>query len=177
MILYKMNETVNNFLLAGDKCIPEMHLKAPGFTYSSCGSFTKNKERIQKFKEAGNTRYIYKDKLDKACFRHDMAYEDFKDLAERTASDKGLNDKAFNIAKIPKHDGYQRLASMVCRFFDKKLSGSGIRNEIKQSEQLGEELHKLVIRKFKKRRLYSSFKDSIWGADLADMQLISKFSI
>ena len=175
MILYKMKETVNNVLLAGDKCMPEMHVKAPGFTYSSCGSFTQNKERIQKFKEAGDTRYIYKNKLDKACFRHDMAYDDFKDLAKRTASDKGLNDKAFNIAKNPKHDKYQRLAFMVCKFFDKKPSGSGVRNEIKQSEQLGEELHKLVIRKFMIRRLYSSFKDSIWGADLADMQLISKF--
>ena len=88
-----------------------MHLKQPGFTYSACGQFTKNKERIQKFKETGNISYIYKNELDKACFQHDMAYRDFKDLARRTASDKILRDKAFNIAK---YERYQRgLASMV----------------------------------------------------------------
>ena len=84
----------------------EMHLKQPGFTYSACGPFTKNIERIQKFKETGDTNYIYKNELDKACFQHDMAYGDFKDLARRTASDKVLRDKAFNIAKNPKYDGY-----------------------------------------------------------------------
>ena len=76
-----MNEIVNTFLLAGDKFMPEMHLKQLGFTYSACGLFTKNKERIQKFKETGDTSYIYKNELDKACFQHDMAYGDFKDLA------------------------------------------------------------------------------------------------
>ena len=99
--LYKMNEIVNKFLLAGDKFMPEMHLKQPGFTYSACGPFTKNKERIKKFKETGDTNYIYKTELKlKACFQHHMAYEDFKDLARRIASDKVLRDKAFNIAKI-----------------------------------------------------------------------------
>ena len=93
----KINEIVNNFLLAGDKFIPEMHLKQPGFTYIGCGPFTKNKERIQKFKETGETSYIYKIELDKACFQHDMAYGDFKNLARRTASDKVFRDKAFNI--------------------------------------------------------------------------------
>ena len=78
--LYKMNETLNNFLLAVDKVIPEMHLKQPGFTNSACGPFTKSKERIQKFKETGEASYIYKNELDKACFQHDMAYGDFKDL-------------------------------------------------------------------------------------------------
>ena len=116
-----MNEIVNKFLLAGDKFMPEMHLKQPGFTYSACGPFTKNKERIQKFKETGDTSYIYKNELDKACFQHDMAHGDFKDLARRTASDKILGDKAFNIAKSPKYGGYQRgLPSMVYKFFDKK---------------------------------------------------------
>ena len=93
----------------------EMHLKQPGFTYSAGGPFTKNKERIQKFKETVDTSYIYKNELDKACFQHDMAYRDFKDLARRrTASDKILEDKACNIAKNTKYDGYQRaLASMV----------------------------------------------------------------
>ena len=109
-----MNEIVNKFLLAGDKFMPEMRLKQPGFTYSACGPFTKNKERIQKFKKTGDTDYIYKNELDKACFQHDMVYGDFKDLARRIASDKVLRDKAFDIAKNPKYDGYQRgSASMV----------------------------------------------------------------
>ena len=116
-----MNKIVNKFLLAGDKLILEMHLKQPGYTYSARGPFTKNKERIQKFKETGDTSYIYKDELDKACFQHDMTYRDFEDLARRTASETVLRDKAFNIAKNPKYDGYERgLASAVYKFFDKK---------------------------------------------------------
>ena len=83
-----MNEIVNKFLLAGNKFMPEMHLKKPGFTYSTCEPFTKNKKRIQKFKETGDTSYIYKNELDKACFQDDMAYGDFKDLQERAAADK-----------------------------------------------------------------------------------------
>ena len=124
-----MNEIVNKFLLPGDKFMPEMHLRQPaspdksGFTHSTCGSFTKNKERIQKFKEMGDTNYIYKNELDKACFQHDMAYGDFKDLAKRTAADKVLRDKAFKIASDPKYDGYQRgLASMVYNFLIKSLA-------------------------------------------------------
>ena len=129
--------------------MPEMHLKQHRFTYSACGPFTKNKERIQKFKETGDTSYIYKNELDKACFQHDMAYGDFKDLKRRTASDKGLRDKAFNIAKDLKYDGYQRgLSSMVYKFFDRKSKGSGINNEINQNEQLAEELHKPIIKTF-----------------------------
>ena len=108
-VCIKMNEIVNKFLLAGDKFMPEMHLKQPGFTYSACGPFTKNKERIQKFKETGDTSYIYKNELDKACFQHDMAYRDFKDLARRTASDKILRDSAFNFAKNSK-----RLSKRTC---------------------------------------------------------------
>ena len=80
--------------------MPEMHLRQPGFTYSLCGTFTKNKEKIQKFKETGDTKYIYRNELDKVCFQHDVAYRDFKDLARRTASDRFLRDKAFNIAKV-----------------------------------------------------------------------------
>ena len=138
-----MNETFNKFLLAGDKFMPEMHLKQPGFTYSACGPFTKNKERIQKFKETGDTSYIYKNELDKACFQHDMAYGDFKDLARRTASDKVLRDKEFNIAKNPIYDGYQRgLASMVY----KMLKGGGINIPLEFNEQLAEELHKPIIK-------------------------------
>ena len=117
-----MNAIVNKFLLAGDKFIPEMHLRQPGFTYSACGPFTKNKERIQKFKETGDSRYIYQNELDKACFQHDMAYGDYKDLTRRTAADKALRDKAFNIAKNPEYDGYQRgLASIVYKLLDKKI--------------------------------------------------------
>ena len=109
-----MNEIVNKFLLTGDKFMPEMHLKQPAFTYSACGPFTKNKERIPTFKKTGDTNYIYKNELDKACFEHDVTCGDFKDLAKRTASDKVLRDKAFNIARNPKYDGYQRgLTSMV----------------------------------------------------------------
>ena len=106
-----------------------------------------------------------------------MDNEDFKDLAERTASDKVLRDKAFNIAKHSKYDGYQRgLASMVYKFFDKKSKGSGVNIPLEFNKQLAKELHKPIIRKFKKRKVYSGFKDNIWGADLADMQLISKFN-
>ena len=91
---------------------------------------TKNKERIQKFKETGDAQYIYQNELDKACFQHDIAHGDFKDLTGRTASDKILRDKAFNIAKNLKYDGYQRgLVSMAYKFFDKKTSGSSIKNE------------------------------------------------
>ena len=96
-----MNEIVIKSLLAGDKFMPEMHLEQPGFTYSTYGPFTKNKERIQKFKETGDTSYIYKNKLGKACLQHDIAYGDFKDLKRRTFSDKFLRDKAFNITKNP----------------------------------------------------------------------------
>ena len=101
-----MNDIINKFLLAGDKFMPEMHLRQPGFTYRACRPFTKNEERIQKFKKTGDFRYIYKNELDKACFQRDMAYEDFKDLRKRTAADKLLRDKAFNIGKNPKYDGY-----------------------------------------------------------------------
>ena len=119
--------------------MPEMHLKQPGFRYSACTPSTKNKERIQKFKETGDTSYIYKNVLDKACFQHDMAYGDFK---RRTASDKILRDKAFHIGKNPKYDGYQKaLASMVYTFFDKKTTGGGVNIEVKHNEQLAEELH------------------------------------
>ena len=103
-----MNEIVNKFLLTGDKFIPEMHLRQFGFIYSACGPFTKNKERSQRFKETGDTNYIYKNELDKAWFQHDMAYGDFKDLTKRTVADKILRDKTFNISKNPKYDGYQR---------------------------------------------------------------------
>ena len=124
-----MNEIVNKFLLAGDKFISEMDLSHPGLTYSACGLYTKNKERIQKFKETGDSRYIYQNKLEKPYFQHDMVYGDFKDLTKKTASNKILCDKAFNIAKNPKYDGYQRdLDSIAHNFFDKKNSGATVKN-------------------------------------------------
>ena len=124
-----MNEIINKVLLVGDKFMPELHLKQSGFTYSACGPFTKNKERIDTFMRTGNTDFIYKYELDKACFQHDMDYGKSKDVVRRTQSDKVLRDKAFKIESDPKYDSYQRgLASMVYRFLDKKSSGSGITN-------------------------------------------------
>ena len=162
--------------------MPEMHLKQPGFIYGACGSFTKIKERILKFKETGDSRYIYQNELDKAFFQHDMAYGDFKDITRRTLI-KYYVKKAFNIAKNEKCDGYQReLPSMAHKFFDKKTSGgaatlankSAIKNENISNKELEEELHKPIIRNFNKRKVQSPFIDNICGADLADMQLVSK---
>ena len=117
-----MNEIVNNFLLTGDTFMLEMHLRQPGFTYYGSGPFTKNKERIQKFKKTGDSRYAYQNKLVKACFQHHMACGGFKDLTRKTASDKILRDKTFSIAKNPKYNGCQRgLASMVYNILIKKL--------------------------------------------------------
>ena len=115
-----MNNIINKFLLAGDKFMPEMHLRQPQFTYNACRPFTKHKQRIQKFKETGDTNYIYKNELDKACFAHDTTYSDSNDLTKRTVADK--------------------------------------------------------VKKFKERKVHATFKDNIWGADLADVQLISKFN-
>ena len=103
-----MNEIINKFLLVGDKFMPEMHLKQPGFTYSACVPFTKNKERIEKFMQTGNTDFVYNIEPDKACFQYDMAYGKSKDLIKRTQSHNVLKDKAFKIANNPKYDGYQR---------------------------------------------------------------------
>ena len=166
-----MNNVINKFLLAGDKFMPEMHLRQPRFVYSACGPFNGHKERIKEFKRTGDTHYIHRNKLDKACFQHDSTYADHKDLINRTEADTFLRDKAHDIASNPKYDGYQRgLASMVFKFFDKKLTGSGIAS----SSILADERHKHIIRKFNKRKVYSQFKDNIWGADLADMQSLSR---
>ena len=156
--------------------MPEMHLKQPQFVYSACGPFTKNKERILKITKTGDTSYIYKNEVDKACFQHDMAYGDFKDLPKRTAADKLLRNEAFKIASDQKYDRYQRgLASMLYKLFDKKSQGSGLASN-KENVQLANELHKPIIKKFNRRKVYSSFKDNIWVVDLADMQLLSKFN-
>ena len=104
-----------------------------------------------------------------------MASGDFKDLTKRTTSDKILHKKAFNIAKNPKYDGYQRgLASMFNNIFEKKSPGSGIKNKIISNKELDENLHKPIIKKFKKIKVQSSFIYSIWGTDQSDMQLIRK---
>ena len=152
-----MNEIVNKFLLAGDKFMPEMHLRKPGFTYIACGPFMKNKE-IQKFKETGDSRYIYQKELDKNFFQHGMAYVYFKDIVRRTASGKVFCSKAFNIAKNPKYGGYQQgLDSMIYKFFDKKTSGSSIKNENTSNNELAQELHKPVTRKFEKKKSTITF--------------------
>ena len=172
-----MNNIINKFLLAGDKFMPEMHLRQPRFVYSACGPFTRHKERIKEFKRTGDTCYIYRNELDKACFQHDSAYADHKDLINRTEADKVLRDKVYDIASNPKYDGCQRgSASMVYKFFDKKSAGSGItRNTTKSSSLiLTDELHKPIIRKFNKRKVYSQYKDNICGVDLAEMQSLSR---
>ena len=174
-----MNDIINKFLLVGDKFMPGMHLRQQlQFTYSACRPFSKHKQRIQRFIQTGNTNYIYKNELDKACFAHDASYSDSKDLTKRTAADKVLKDKAFNIAKDPKYGGYQRgLTSMIYKFFDKKSKGSGIAiKSVSQNQQLAEELHKAIVRKFKKRKVQSTFNNDIWGANLADMQFTSKYN-
>ena len=176
-----MNETVNKFLLAGDKFMPERHLKQPGFTYSACDPFTRNKERIDKFMQTGTTDLIYRYELDKACFQHDMTYGKSKDLTKRTQSDKVLRDKAFKIANDPKYDGYKGgLASMVHKFFDKKSSESGVdislanKSATELNYQLANELHRQIITKSKRRKFYSSFRDNIWDVDLTDFAIIEQ---
>ena len=110
--LFEINRIINKFLLTGDTFMSELHLKQPGFTYSDCGSLTKHRERIQKFRETGNLKDLYRIELDKAWFALDSAYSDSKDLAQETISDKILKHRAFEIARNRRYDGYQR-ASMV----------------------------------------------------------------
>ena len=109
-----MNDIINKLLLAGDKFMPEMHLRDPIVgTYSACGPFSKNKQRVKKYMQTGDSKYIYKTEFDKACFQHDMTYGDFKDLKRRIQSGKVLKDKAFEIASNPKYDGYQRRLASI----------------------------------------------------------------
>ena len=158
--VYKMIEIVSKFLLAGDKFMPEMHLKQLGFSYSACGPFTKNKERIEKFLQTGNADFIYRNELDKACFQHDMAYSKSKDLAKITQSGKVLRDKAFKIVDNPKYDGYQEeVAQMVYKFFDKMSSASGVdallanKSATEPNYQLANDLHRQIIQKFKRQKI------------------------
>ena len=132
-------------------------------------SITKNRERVQKFRETGNLKHLYRNELDKTCFTHDAAYSERKDLAKRTISDKILKDRAYKIARNRKYDGYQRaLASLVYKFFDNK-AGLGV----SVNEQLAEELHKPVIKKFKRKKVYVRSKDNIWATDLVEMGSLS----
>ena len=117
-----MNKIINKVLLTGDKFMPELHLKHPGFTYSACGPLIKHCKRIQGFRETGNLKHLYGNELDKACFAHDAAYSYGKDLAKRTISDKILKDRAYEIARNCNYDGYQKaLASLVYKFLNKKI--------------------------------------------------------
>ena len=162
-----MNESVNMFLLAGDKFMPEMHLKQPGFTYSVCGPFTKNKERNKKFIQTGNTDFNYRNELDKACFQHDIVFGLSKDLVKELNQTKSEEIQHLKLHIIQIWWLSKRISISVYKVFDKKSSGSGIASG--PNNQLANELHKLIIREFKKRKVYSSFKDNIWGVDLADM--------
>ena len=118
--------------------MPELHLKKPGFTYIACGSFRKT----------GNLKYLYGNELGKACFAHDAAYSDSKDLAKEATWDKILTDRAYEIARNHKYHGYQRaLASMIYKIFDEKTG-----SEVSVNEELAEELHKPVIKKIKRRK-------------------------
>ena len=132
-------------MLTGDTFMSELHLKNSGFTYIACGSFIKHREKIQTFRETGNLKHLYRNELDKACFAHDAAYSDSKDLPNRTISDKILEDRAYKIAKNFKYYGYRRtLASKVYKLFDKN-TGSGV----SVNEQRAEESHKPLVKKSK----------------------------
>ena len=155
--------------MTGDKFLPELHLKQPGFTYCACGPFTKHRQRIQKFRETGHSKHLYRNELGQPCLTHNAGYSDSKDLAKRTVANKILKDRAYEISRNRKYDGYQRtLASIPHKFFDQKT-----RSGVSVNEELAEELHKPVIKKFKRRKGYSKFKDNLSAADLAAMGLLS----
>ena len=167
------SDIINKFLLIRDTFMPELHLWDPKVKkYSACGPFTRHQQRFDQFMKDGILSHIAKNKLDAASFQHDSAYNKYKDSVNRKQSDIVLRNKALKISMDPKINGYQRgLASIVYKFFNERTKGSGIENKI-----LAKELHKPIIENFKRRKVYSSFKDNIWGADLADMSLISKFN-
>ena len=144
------SDIINKFLLIGDKFMLELHLWNPKVKkYSACGPFTRHQQRIDQFMKDGKLSHIAKNKLDAACFQHDSAYTKCKDSVNRIQSDTVLKNKAYKIAVNPKVDGYQRsLAAMVYKFFNKRTRGSGIENK-----QLAEELHKPIVRNFKRRKV------------------------
>ena len=178
--IINMNNVITKFLLAGDKFMPEMHLKQPQFVYSACGPFTRHKERIKEFKRIGDTRLLYRNELDKACFKHDAAYVKYKDAENRLISDQKLRNSAYDIASNPKYDGYQRsLASMVYKCFDSKvapldkktMSGKGNAKPTAEpsalertgnNKILAEELHKPVLKNLIKEK-YTRNLEIIYG--------------
>ena len=152
-----MNKIIDKFLLTGDKFISKLHLRQPGFTYSACGPFTEHRQRIKNIRETGNLKRLCRSESHKACYLHNAAYSDSKDMAKGTISDKIRKDRHFQIDMNRNYDGYQRaLASMVYKFFDKK-AGLGV----SVNEQLAEKLHKPVIKEFKRRKVYGRFKYNI----------------
>ena len=149
-----MNKIINKFLLLGDKCMPEMHLRQPGLTYSVFGTFTKNKE-LKNLKKQEIQDIVIKTNQIKLVLNMIWLMEVLKIQTEQlAAADKVLRDKASNIAKNLKYDGYQRgLGLMVHKPFDKETSGGTIINEKISNKELTEELHKPIIRKFEKRKV------------------------
>ena len=147
----------------------ELHLKELGFTYSVCGPLTKHCERIQKFKETGDLKLIYKNELDKPCFARHATYSNSKGLAKITMSDEILKKRGCEIALNPKCDRYQRgLANIGYKFFHKK-TGLGVKASV--SKELAQDLRKPMMKKLKKRKVYARLKDNILAADIADMGL------
>ena len=138
-----------------------MHLTKPEFPGSACVSLTKDRERTQKFRETENLKHLYGKKLEKACFPHDEVFSDTKELAKRTIWDRILKDTAYEIASNCNYDG-------VYKFFDKKAALWRSVNE-----QLAEEFHKPVIKKFKRRKVCARFKGNIWTEDLSEMESLS----
>ena len=161
MIHKEHNDIINKLLLVGEKFLPDFHLWDPKIKkYSACGPSTKHTRRINKYLNTGLLSEIYKYDSDKACFQHDMAYNQYKYLKGRAQSDIFLKSKAYKIAVDPKIGGFQRvLASIVWKCFDKRsrnVLGSGI-----EKKKLADELAKSIIKMFKRRKVYSSFKDDV----------------
>ena len=173
-------DIINKILLIGDKFMPEMHLWNPKVKkYPACCPFTRHIQRINDFIKDGKLSHILKNRLDAACFQHDSAYAEYKDRLNRRQSDVVLKNKALKIAMDPRINEYQRgLASMVYKCFDERTKGSGLKydKKLNENKQLANELHKPIIKNFKRRKEYFSFKANIWGVELADMSLISKFN-
>ena len=141
-----------------------MHLKQPGLIYSTCGPFNKIKKIIQKFKETGDSTYIYQNELEKACFQRDISHGDFQELTRRAVPDQIIIDKLSNIAKNPKY--YQcpeGLASMVSNFFDKTVFGSSIKNANISAKNQQQNYTNQLLENLRKRQVYSSFRDKIQG--------------
>ena len=141
-----------------------MHLRQSEFASSPCGLFARHFEGIRKFEETSNLMHICNSKFDESCFAYNAAYCNRKDLAQRA---RILNDRAYEMAINPKYDEYQKgWLSMNYKFFNKK-TGSGEKESVK--EQLAQELYKLVVKKFKRRKDYAIFKDNTTAADIASL--------